>query len=829
MSHIGKPAAYPFQDPKLPLHIRVGDLVSRLTLAEKVSLLHQYQPAIPRLGLRPFKTGTEALHGVAWLGVATVFPQAIGLASTWNPALVERVGTAVGDEVRGYYFKNRDLHSLNVWAPVVDLLRDPRAGRNEEGYSEDPYLTAQMALAYAGGLQGNDPFYLKTAPTLKHYFAYNNEVERDTSDANIDPRNRYEYYLKAFQSVIAAGKATGVMTSYNLVNGRPTTLTPTLNTLLRQWSDQPLLVVSDAVAPSNIVNSQGYYATHPEAHAAALKAGSDSFTDHDDDPSFTIGAIQAALAAGLLAESDIDTAVSHILSIRIRLGEFDPDHPYADITAAVINSPAHQALALEAARQQIVLLKNEADALPLAKNNLTNIAVIGRRADELLTDWYSGTLPFIETPLDAIREKVGTEVTVNFAADNSNNTAVDLALAADAVIVMVGNHPTCNAGWAECAEPTEGKEAIDRQAIHLPAEELIRHVHAANPNTIVVLISSFPYAINWSSRHVPAIIWSSHAGQALGKALADVLFGDYAPAGRLTQTWVVSADDLPDILEYDIIKNDRTYLYFSGTPLYPFGHGLTYPTFAYANLQLSADSIDASERVIVSVDITNTGSRASDDVVQLYVHARRSRVKRPLKTLKAFRRLHFEPGQTQTVQFTLPASELAFWDVTRDKWSVESGHYDILIGRSATDIQLAATLAIDGETIPPRDLTRLTRAENFDDYHGVRLVAETKPAGTAVAANAPGDWIAFKDVDFGTGMTHFSASVANATTEPLNLEIRLDDPAGTLLGVAGVPVTGDVYEWTAVTTPVKNVSGSHDLYLVFGGPLRIRTFQCHSR
>lgn len=822
-------STYPFQNPRLPLHSRVSDLVSRLMPAEKISLLHQYQPAIPRLGIRPFKTGTEALHGVAWLGEATVFPQAIGLASTWNPALVERVGSAVGDEVRGYHFKNCDLHSLNVWAPVVDLLRDPHAGRNEEGYSEDPFLTGQMSMAYAGGLQGDDPFYLKTAPSLKHFFAYNNEVNRDTSDSNIDARNMREYYLKAFQPAIAAGKAAGVMTSYNLVNGRPTTLTPYINTILRQWTDQPLFVVSDAVAPSNVVNSQQYYATHPEAHAAALKAGIDSFTDHDDDPSLTIEAVQTALDHGLLTEADIDTAVSHIFSIRIRLGEFDPENPYANITDAVINTPAHHALAHEAARQQMVLLKNEADTLPLDKRAITRLAVIGQRADEVLTDWYSGSLPIVETPLSAIRQEVGTDVTVDYAADNSNNAAVELAQAADAVIVVVGNHPTCNAGWAECSEPTEGKEAIDRQAIHLPTETLIRQLYAANPKTIVVLVSSFPYTINWTNTHVPAILWSSHAGQALGKALAEVLFGGCAPAGRLTQTWYASANDVPDILAYDIIKNERTYLYFSGTPLYPFGHGLTYTTFEYANLQLSAGTISASEQVTVSFDVTNTGARASDEVVQLYVHAQQSRVKRPFKQLKGFHRAHFEPGQTQTLHFTLPANELAFWDVTRDQWTVESGIYDILIGRSSADIQLATPLTIQGETIPPRDLTQLTRAENFDDYDGAKLVDEMKAAGTAVTATAPGDWIAFKDVDFGNGVNSFTATAANAGAEPLNLEIRLDDPAGTLAGRVVVPVTGDVYEWTAVTTPIKTITGIYDLYLVFGGVSRISTFNFHSQ
>ncbi|MCA9956114.1 MAG: glycoside hydrolase family 3 C-terminal domain-containing protein, partial [Anaerolineales bacterium] len=349
-----------------------------------------------------------------------------------------------------------------------------------------------------------------------------------------------------------------------------------------------------------------------------------------------------------------------------------------------------------------------------------------------------------------------------------------------------------------------------------------------NPRTIVVLVSSFPYTINWTNDHVPAILWSSHAGQALGQALAEVLFGDYAPAGRLTQTWYASADDVPDILAYDIIKNERTYLYFSGKPLYTFGHGLAYTPFEYTNLQLSDNAFDAKETVNIKVDVTNTGTRASDEVVQLYVRANQSRVKRPYRQLKGFQRLHFAPGQTKTVHFTLPASELAIWDVTQDKWTVESGVFDILLGRSSADIKLTASLTVQGETIPPRNLTQPTRAENFDDYAGAKLVDEMKVAGTAVSATAPDDWIRFKEVDFGEGANRFTATVANANLAPLNLEIRLDNPTGPLQGTLAVPVTGDVYAWTAVSTPIKEISGIHDLYLVFSDVFRISSFHFHN-
>jgi beta-glucosidase len=816
---------YPFQTPGLPLEERVRDLVGRLTLEEKISLLPQDQAAVPRLGIRAFKTGTEVLHGVAWLGEATVFPQAIGLGSTWNPGLAQKIGEAVGDEMRGFAFRNPQRNGLNVWSPVVDLLRDPRAGRNEEGVSEDPLLTAKMSVAYSTGLRGDHPFYLKTAPTLKHFFAYNNEDARDTTDCSIDPRNLREYYWRAFQGAIAAGTALGVMTSYNLVNGRPNTLSPHLADAVRTWNGQTLFIVGDACGPSLVVDKQKYYESHFESHAAALRAGLDSFTEQKDTKDATVGYVREALQRGLCAEEDLDRAVSHIFSIRIRLGEFDPENPYAGITDSAILTPEHAALAREAARQQMVLLKNDANVLPLEAARIKRLAVIGRRADEVLIDHYSGKLPYVRTPLAALREKLAGKVQVDYAADGGSEAACDLARAADAVIVFAGNHPTCNAGWAQCSEPTEGKEAVDRKSIHLPDEEWIRRVFAANPRTVLVLISSFPYAIVWSKENLPAILWSSHAGQELGDAMADTLFGDSAPAGRLTQTWYRSLDALPPITDYDIIRGKRTYLYFDGEPLFPFGHGLTYAPFRYGNLKLEPDCISASGTVSVSCDVTNAGSRASDEVVQLYAHARVSRVQRPLKELKAFERITLAPGETRVVRFALPASGLAFWDVTREKWAVESGIYDLMIGRSSADLPLRTSIAVDGETIPARDLARPTRAENYDEYRGVRLADESKIRGNAAGAPDGGGWIAFCGASFPKAAARFHARVSNDGNKSVDLEIRFDRPDGPLAGRISVPPTKDRYDYAEVETPVSGAAGVHDVYLMFRGKMRISTFQ----
>ncbi len=409
--------SYPFRDPRLPLQTRIDDLAGRLTLDEKISWLHQFQPAVPRLGIDLFKTGTEALHGVAWstdidnggavvTADGTSFPQAVGLASTWDPELIKRVGDAVGDEARGFHAQNPRVFGLNLWAPVVNLLKDPRWGRNEEGYSEDPLLTGAIATAYGKGMQGADPHHLKTAPTLKHYLAYNNETGRDVTSSNVPPRVLNEYDRAVFRIPLEANAATGVMASYNLINGRPATVDPDQATIVRQWSDHRLMNVSDAWAPSNLVGSQRYFVTQAEANAATLKAGLDSFTVDDTNPTNTITAVRAALDQGLLAAADIDRAIGNILSVRFRLGEFDPDGgPYARIDESVIDSPEHRRLARETAGQAMVLLKNQNGALPLKPGG--KVAVVGPLSDTLYTDWYGGKLPYRVTAADGIAARAG--------------------------------------------------------------------------------------------------------------------------------------------------------------------------------------------------------------------------------------------------------------------------------------------------------------------------------------------------------------------------------------------------------------------------------------
>ncbi|MEV0645726.1 glycoside hydrolase family 3 C-terminal domain-containing protein [Phytomonospora sp. NPDC050363] len=917
-------------DHTRPLSERVEALLGALTFEEKVAFLHQHQPAVERLGTSAFTTGTEAAHGLAWLGSATVFPQVVGLASTWDPELMERVGSAVGDEVRAFHHST-GRGGLNVWAPVVNPLRDPRWGRNEEGHSEDPWLTGVMATSYAAGLRGHHPVYLKTAPTLKHFLAYNNETDRCTTSSNLGRRVLHEYELPAYRAALLEGAAVAVMASYNLVNGRPAHVSPLINEVLREWQPD-VVVVSDALAPSNLVDPQHYFDDHAHSHAAALIAGIDSFTDNDADTAPTIARVTEAVHKGLIGDAEVDAAVRRLLLLRFRLGEFDPPelNPYTAIPAEVIDSPEHRALAREAATDSIVLLKRECGLLPLAPQRASRVAVLGPLGDRQLTDWYSGTLPYAVTAREGLAARIGAEnVTAADGADTvallcggkavvsdgdgplrlaegegSGFTAYDwgggqwtllstvsgryvtvveggalhddspgphewvvreifvpdfrsdgtlrlchhgsgrwlragddgvlradageaeagvftvelltdgvaeaarLAAEADVAVVVLGNHPLVN-----------GRETEDRADLALPAQQqrLLEAVHAANPRTVLVLQSSYPYSVTWAQAELPAILWSAHGGQEYGHALAEVLYGEAEPGGRLTQTWYRDAADLPDLLDYDIIADEATYLYFRGTPLYPFGHGLSYATVEYERIRLSADTVDADGFVDVEVVVVNTGERPAVEVVQLYSHRARSRIPTPLRQLRAFAKLRLDPGEPHSVTMRVHASELGHWDVGAGRWFVPSARHRLQVGRAATDIQLSATLDVRGEAPVPRVLSGELVAADHDDYCGTLLVPETPLAGDAVAAVRDGAWAAFHDVVFDAGVRACRVLAANPSEAPATLSLRRFDPhTGPVLAVFTVPPTGGPQEFVAVDSPIPAVPGAGDLYLVYG-------------
>ncbi|WP_393062655.1 glycoside hydrolase family 3 C-terminal domain-containing protein [Streptomyces sp. LN549] len=941
----------PFRDPQLPFAKRVDDLLQRLTLDERIAMLHQFAPAVDRLGLGAFRTGQEALHGVAWMGPATVFPQAVGLGATWNDELVRRVGEAVGNEVRAKRAQD-DRVGLNVWAPTVNLLRNPLWGRGEEGYSEDAGLTSAIAVAYTRGLRGDHPLYWRTAPVLKHWLAHNNETDRDTASSSVRPRVLHEYDLRAFRDAVQAGAVAGVMPAYNLVNGRPNHVSQLLSQQLRSWTDRSLVVCSDAGAPSNLVDSEHYFDTHEEATAASLRAGVDSFTDHGQDSAIMTGRIRGALERGLLDEHDIDTAVRRLLEMRFSLGEFDPElDPYANTDA--FDTEDHRALALEAAEQAVVLLKNDG-LLPLDPAAGKTVAVVGLLADACKLDWYSGTLIHRSTPLDGLRDRfgadhivfaegadlvrlkcaegwlqipaagesqepvrgaegaldpallagrtdlppltcgdtpselalvdwgngvitlrepagrylsvaedgfvrasadepggwivqetfrweaveghagghrllhVGTGRYVSVAADGvkvaapgeevsgsdrAAGTVFELevaergedavaraAAAADLVIVVAGNDAHIN-----------GRETEDRTTLDLPAqqERLWRAAHAANPRTVLAVTSAYPYALTDAAATLPALLWTAHGGQAAGTALARVLAGDVSPAGRLPQTWYASDAELPGLLDYDIIGSRQTYLYYEGTPLYPFGHGLSYSDFTYSALNAERDG----DLLRVSLTVTNTGAVAADEVAQLYVRAVAPSVVRPLRQLAGHRRLHLAPGAAERVDLIVPVAELGHWDVAHGRWTVDPGAYEIQAGASSTDIRLITVVTVDGDPAGPRPvLVRGLDAADYDEQLGTEIVDRARTDGDAVTAVAEGNELLYRRCDFADGASGVEVSAAGEGAVLITVD-------GSTVTVP-VAATDGPYDYRTVQAGL-NASGTGDLRITLRGTVRL--------
>ncbi|MFD5324885.1 glycoside hydrolase family 3 C-terminal domain-containing protein [Streptomyces sp. NPDC127092] len=933
-----------FRNPALPLRKRVDDLLHRLTPDERLTMLHQYAPAVPRLGVAAFRTGSEGLHGVSWLGEATVFPQAVGLGASWDVDLVRKVAEAVSTELRAFHHHRppavggpeRGPNSLQAWAPVLNLLRDPRWGRNEEGYSEDPLHTARVGEAFCRGLSGDHPTYLRTAPVLKHFLAYNNEDDRCTTSSGLRPRVLQEYDLAAFRPVIASGAATGAMAAYNLVNGRPCHVSPLIEAELRRWAaptGHDLFVVSDAEAPSNLVDPEHYFDDHAEGHAAALKAGIDSFTDHGEDTETVVGRLREALERGLIDQDDIDRAVRRQLEVRFRLGEFDPDlDPYAGIGPEAIDSPEHRALARQAAIESTVLLKNDG-LLPLDASRAPRIAVIGPLADTLFEDWYSGTMPYqvgIATGLAAALGTHGGEVTrvegsdritlrsrttgellgksaydvtdwgggattlraadtgrylslqdddalaagqdtikawfvketfrlepagpdtvllrsvftgryaavdpadgrVSVTAESAADAerwqrevvrdgaaeARTAAATADVAVVVLGNHPMIN-----------GRETEDRADTDLPEgqEELLRAVAAVRPETALVVMSSYPYALDWADEHLPAVVWTSHGGQETGHALAAVLLGEAEPAGRLPQTWYRGDDPLPAPLDYDIIKAGWTYQYHPAAPLYPFGHGLSYTDFGYRDLRLSQPSIGQDGSVEATVTLANGGARAGSEVVQVYVRVLEARYQAPRLRLADFRKVRLEPGESRELTFRLPAERLAHWSVATGKFTVDPGRYEVIVARGADQPVLTAPLTVTGTAAASRaGVGHRVLAVDFDDYEDITIVDATRTDGDAVTPTDPARpaTLRFRDIDL-SGAVRVEAETAREFegAGPARLEVRSGDRT---VAVIEVPVTGDRHAWTSTTSELAApLHGAHDLSLTLHGDFRLTAFR----
>ncbi|NQU87951.1 MAG: glycoside hydrolase family 3 C-terminal domain-containing protein [Mariniphaga sp.] len=702
---------YPFQNPDLSLEERVNNIVSLMTLDEKVAFLAE-RPGLERLGI-PNMGHSEGLHGLA-LGrpgnwgrrnpiTTTTFPQSIGMGETWDPEIIKLSGEVEGYEARYIFqspkFPNErgSFRSLIIRAPNSDLGRDPRWGRNEECFGEDPFFNGIMSVAMIKGLQGDDPTYWQSAALLKHFLANSNEENRTSTSSDFDERLFYEYYSMPFQMGFVEGGAKCFMTSYNLVNGIPATVHPMIEeAAVKQWGVDGV-ICTDAGGFRNLTRSQRYYDNTTQSAAGTVNAGINQYLDRNfEEP------VKTAIEEGLLTEKRLDEVIKGTMRVFIRLGLLDPPDkdPYSQIgkdttQAEPWNTQKNMDVVRLATQKSIVLLKNSENFLPLDKSKIKSIAMIGPRTDEVVFDWYSSEPPYAVTPLAGVKNKVGKRVKVQYALGDSIAAAVNLAKSSDVVIICVGNSPNQDNAWKKVNDDGEGREDLDRKIITLGIqEELVKQVMVANPRTVVVLKSSFPYAINWTQENVPAIIHMAHSSQEEGNALADVLFGDYNPGGRLVQTSPMSLDQLPEMMDYNI-RNGSTYMYFKEDPLYSFGFGLSYSSFDYSNLKTSTPNLSKDGSVTISLDIENTGKRDGDEVVQLYVKHLNSEVGRPLQELKGFERVNIKAGERKTVEIPLAAQRLAYWDISKNDWHVERDSIEIRIGSSSADIRLQQVISVE--------------------------------------------------------------------------------------------------------------------------------------
>ncbi len=706
-----KTVSYRFQDRRLSDDKRITLLLGELTLEEKIDLLST-NLGVPRLGI-PHCGSMEGLHGLALGGPAfnngkktvdgqevpndrftTMFPQSYGLGETWDREAVRLVGAQMADEAR-YYYHNLHVrrHSLVVYAPNADLARDPRWGRTEESYGEDPCLTGELTVAMVKGLQGDDSRYWKTAALMKHFLANSNEDSRDSSSSDFDERLFREYYSYPFYKGITEGGSRAFMASYNAWNGTVMCVNPCLKQVARQEWGNNGIICTDGGALRLLVSAHHAYPTLKEGAAAVTKATIGQFLDNYKPY------IKEALAEGLLTETDIDEAIRGNLFVALKLGLLDgkdSPNPYLsaivdDTTqAAPFETAESRALARRVTAKSIVLLKNNG-LLPLDLKTIRKIAVVGPYADQVVFDWYSGTPTHAVTILQGLREALeGTGVEVLYAKDNGCGRAEALAREADVVLVCTGNHPYgTRADWFFCPVPSDGREAVDRKSLVLPDEDLVRQLYAANPNTALVLVSSFPYAINWSDAHLPAIVHLTHCSEEQGSALADVVLGKYNPAGRTTQTWVKDILDLPPMMDYDI-THGRTYMYRNGEVLYPFGYGLSYTAFSYSGAKVERSGKDG---YVLTVDVKNTGARDGEEVVQVYAAFPEAGITMPKQKLCAFDRVAISAGQTVKVRLAINKRDLSYWDEDGHRFTTSGlGKIVLRVGASSSDIRTEVTL-----------------------------------------------------------------------------------------------------------------------------------------
>jgi beta-glucosidase len=738
-----------YLDPKQPIDKRVDDLIHQLTSAEKTSLLSTTAPAIDRLKVPAMNGWNQSLHGIVWSQPTTMFPVSINMAASFDPMLIHDVAAAIADEGRAVYNYwhtvqgtvepqargqavtitadgKRIAHNGLVYrSPVINMVRDPRWGRIWETFGEDPLLASRITVAYVQGTQGDDPKYLKLATTLKHYAVYDDERDRvKTSNDIVSDRVLKDFYLPQFKAGIMASKATSIMSCYNGINGMPCAENKLLLTqILRdEWGFKGF-VVPDSGAVQNLVSAHMKYPTLQVAAAKTILAGSDL-----DDGSYAL-ALPKALQEGLLTEKNIDESLRRVLTIRFRLGEFDPPDmvPFSKYGPELIDSPAHRKLALRLAQESIVMLANEDHLLPLDRSAIKTIAVIGPFANYAQTGPnYTGEVSKFVKPLDGIQAKLGSAVNVLYARgsgivetddpEKSVAEAVDAAKKADVAVLFVGTNQLLE------------REGLDRGYLTLPPVQLnlIQKVMAVNPKTVIVLTNGGPISLGGQYsgggqqpqttrfRTVLDMFWDGEEG---GTAIADVLFGDYNPSGRLPYTVYSSDRGLPPMTEYDISKG-FTYMYFGGKPLFAFGHGLSYTSFDYSNLKFSPAQVPGSGTVQIQVDVKNTGQRAGDEVAQLYIHNRDSKVFQPRKQLQGFERISLQPGESKTVRFSISVEQLSYWDENKHQYTINPGTFEVMVGGSSDDARQSGSFVVTSEGAWPA--SELTTRTAIGDYSSAK-------------------------------------------------------------------------------------------------------------
>ncbi len=692
----------PFKNSELPIDVRINDLLSRLTLEEKVALMLHQSPPIKRLAIAEYNWWNEALHGVGRAGKATVFPQAIGLAASFDNQLLHKVATAISDEARAKHHaalakNNRQGYTgLSFWTPNINIFRDPRWGRGQETYGEDPYLTAMMGVAFVKGLQGNHAKYLKTSACAKHFAVHSGpEKLRHTINIKPDEKDLRETYLPAFKALVKTG-VESVMCAYNRVNNDPCCGSINLlKTILRdEWRFKGH-VVSDCWALDDIWLRHKVTRDKTEAAALAARAGVNLNCGH------IYKYLPQAVNKGLIGEKIIDEILAPLLRTRFKLGLLDdPQHnPWANISPKIVNCRKHRDLAHEAAYKSMVLLKNN-NTLPLKLDKIKKIFLTGpTMADNtVLLGNYNGLSGNLVTILEGILNSVDAGTIVDYRKGCLLNTpnvfnGESLAREADVTIAALG--------LSRLLEGEEGDAMLsghggDRQRIRLPKNQIeyVKRLrkHAGTRPLIVIITGGSAIAIPEILKLADAVLYVWYPGEQGGNGVADIIFGKHNPAGRLPVTFYKSLKDLPSFADYSM--TNRTYRYFRGTPLFPFGHGLSYTTFKYSRLKTDKNQYNKTDKINLTLAIQNIGHYKGDEVVQLYIKQLASQHRSPIKSLRGFQRIHFNIGESKQIQFQISVQDLTSWDLAKRKYKIQAGRYEIQIGSSSADIRLKKTITI---------------------------------------------------------------------------------------------------------------------------------------